>query len=177
MRDVVARSWARSTAAGIDPEAHRAPILLDTEAVQDRWEHHALQRVLPVLRALLDEATRDGNHMLVLCDAEGVLLWMDGHRPVVEATEAMHFVRGADWSEAGAGTNALGTALAVDHPVQIFSAEHYSANVHPWQCSGAPIHDPDTGRILGVVDLTGHLTTGHPHTLALVTAAAGMAEA
>ena len=61
----------------------------------------------------------------------------------------MHFVCGADWSEQGAGTNALGTAIAVDHPVQIFSAEHFNRIVHPWQCSGAPIHDPATGEILG----------------------------
>jgi transcriptional regulator of acetoin/glycerol metabolism len=96
---------------------------------------------------------------------------------VIEATEDMHFVCGADWSEQGAGTNALGTAIAVDHPVQIFSAEHFNRIVHPWQCSGSPIHDPATGEILGVVDLTGHLRTAHPHTLSLVTAAAGMAEA
>jgi hypothetical protein len=177
MREVVARSWRRSGEAGIDPGSHCAPIVLAPEAVEDRWERHPLHRVLPVLRDLLSDATRDSNHMLVLSDAGGVLLWMEGHRPVIEATEDMHFVRGADWSEAGAGTNALGTALAVDHPVQIFSAEHFTSNAHPWQCSGAPIHDPETGGILGVIDLTGHFKTGHPHTLALVAAAANMAEA
>jgi hypothetical protein len=106
-----------------------------------------------------------------------VLLWIEGHRRVIEATHDMHFVCGADWSERGAGTNALGTAIALDHPVQIFSAEHFNRAVHPWQCSGAPIHDPATGALLGVIDLTGHLGTAHPHTLSLVTAAAGMAEA
>jgi hypothetical protein len=115
--------------------------------------------------------------MLVISDARGVLMWIEGHHRVIEATQDMHFVCGADWSEQGAGTNALGTAIAVDHPVQIFSAEHFNRIVHPWQCSGAPIHDPETGEILGVVDLTGHLRSAHPHTLALVTAAAGMAEA
>jgi hypothetical protein len=177
VRAVVAQSWERSGQAGIDPVKHRAPIVLDEDAIADRWHRHPLFPILPVLRDLLSDATTQSGHMLVISDAEGVLLWIEGHRRVMEATEDMHFVTGADWSESGAGTNALGTAIAVDHPVQIFSAEHFSQIVHPWQCSGAPIHDPATGETLGVVDLTGHLKTAHPHTLALVGAAAGMAEA
>jgi hypothetical protein len=176
VRAVVAQSWARSGSAGVDPVDHRAPIVMDTDEIEDRWSGHPLFPVLPVLRDLLLDATTESAHMLVISDARGVLMWMEGHHGVIEATHDMHFVCGADWSERGAGTNALGTAIAVDHPVQIFSAEHTSRLVHPWQCSGAPIHDPATGEILGVIDLTGHLRTAHPHTLGLVTAAARMAE-
>jgi len=177
VRAVVAQSWERSDAAGIDASRTRAPIVMDERELEDRWNAHPLYPVLPVLRELLTDATKQSGHMLVISDARGVLLWIEGHQRVIEATEDMHFVTGADWSEASAGTNALGTAIAVDHPVQIFSAEHYSRIVHPWQCSGAPIHDPETGELLGVIDLTGHLKTAHPHTLSLVSAAAGMAEA
>jgi hypothetical protein len=177
VRAVVKRSWARSAEAGVDPSGQLARIVMDDHEIEDRWSHHALYPVLPMLRDLLSSATSESSHMLVISDARGVLMWIEGHHRVIEATHDMHFVCGADWSEAGAGTNALGTAIAVDHPVQIFSAEHFNRIVHPWQCSGAPIHDPATGEILGVVDLTGDLRTAHPHTLALVTAAAGMAEA
>ncbi|MEA2222380.1 MAG: hypothetical protein QOH83_756 [Solirubrobacteraceae bacterium] len=177
LRAVVAQSWARSDDAGVDPVRHLAPILMDEREIEERWSRHPLYPVLPMLRDLLRGATSDSAHMLVISDADGVLMWIEGHHRVIEATHDMHFVCGADWSEPGAGTNALGTAIAVDHPVQIFSAEHFNRIVHPWQCSGAPIHDPTTGEILGVVDLTGHLRTAHPHTLSLVTAAAGMAEA
>lgn len=176
VRAVVAQSWARSGEAGVDP-SQRAPIVMEEREIEERWSRHPLYPVLPVLRDLLSSATNESAHMLVISDARGVLLWIEGHHRVVDATHDMHLVCGADWSERSAGTNALGTALAVDHPVQIFSAEHVSRAVHPWQCSGAPIHDPATGEILGVIDLTGHLRTAHPHTLSLVTAAAGMAEA
>ncbi|HEX3873475.1 MAG TPA: GAF domain-containing protein [Solirubrobacteraceae bacterium] len=177
VRAVVTRSWARSADAGVNPSGHLARIMMDDREIEERWSQHPLYPVLPMLRDLLSGATSESSHMLVISDARGVLMWIEGHHRVIEATHDMHFVCGADWSEAGAGTNALGTAIAVDHPVQIFSAEHFNRIVHPWQCSGAPIHDPATGEILGVVDLTGHLRTAHPHTLALVTAAAGMAEA
>jgi hypothetical protein len=80
------------------------------------------------------------------------------------------------WSEDSAGTNAIGTALTIGRPLQIFSAEHFLPDQHAWWCSAAPIRDPGTGRVLGVVDLSGPLRTAHPHSLALVSAAARMGE-
>jgi hypothetical protein len=89
----------------------------------------------------------------------------------------MNFAEGTLWSEPGAGTNAIGTALAVDHAVQVFGPEHYSDPVQRWTCSAAPIHDPDTGELLGIIDLTGDLSTVHPHSLAVATATARAVEA
>ncbi len=44
--------------------------------------------------------------------------------------------------------------------------------MHPWSCSAAPIRDPDSDRILGVVDITGGESAASPYALALVRAAA-----
>ena len=63
--------------------------------------------------------------------------------------EAMNFVPGADWSERSAGTNAPGTALALDRELQIRGSEHFSRIVQPWSCTAAPVHDPDSGALLG----------------------------
>jgi transcriptional regulator of acetoin/glycerol metabolism len=67
----------------------------------------------------------------------------------------MMFVAGADWSEASVGTSAPGTALALDRSIQISGAEHFKRSVHPWSCTAVPFHDPDSGAVLGVVDITG----------------------
>ena len=91
--------------------------------------------------------------------------------------EAMNLVPGARWDEAHAGTNAPGTALAVDHPLQIFATEHFSRGVQRWTCAAAPIHDPATGRLLGAIDVTGGDHLANPHSLALVRATALAAEA
>jgi hypothetical protein len=88
----------------------------------------------------------------------------------------MNFTEGALWSENGAGTNAIGTALAADHAVQVFAAEHFNEIVQAWTCAAAPVHDPDTGRLLGIVDLTGKMTTVHPHSLALANTTAKAVE-
>ena len=62
----------------------------------------------------------------------------------------------------GTGTNGVGTAIAVDHPVQIFSAEHFSRSIHGWTCSGAPVHDPETGKVLGIIDLSSGIRAAAP---------------
>jgi hypothetical protein len=88
----------------------------------------------------------------------------------------MNFTEGAGWSEGGAGTNAIGTALAADHAVQVFAGEHFNEVVQEWTCAAAPVHDPDTGGLLGIIDVTGRLGTVHPHSLSAAVATARAAE-
>ncbi|GAB3220508.1 GAF domain-containing protein [Micromonospora halotolerans] len=174
VRDVVRRSWERS--ALLDPEA-TAPVDLTDDALADYRAAHPLNRVLPLFRDLLGGIALDGAHLMAVCDADGRLLWVEGHPGVLRHAERMNFVPGARWDEAHAGTNAPGTALAVDHSVQIFATEHFVRPVQRWTCAAAPIHDPATGRLLGAIDITGgdHLAT--PQSLALVRATAQAAEA
>jgi hypothetical protein len=70
----------------------------------------------------------------------------------------------------------MGTALAVDRPVQIHSAEHLVRTVHSWTCAAAPVHDPDTGTLIGAIDISGPLHTAHPAMVQLVSATAQLAE-
>src|SRR5207244_13544718 len=65
------------------------------------------------------------------------------------------FVPGGDWSEAAAGTNAIGTALAAPHVVQLMAAEHYCDGWTDVTCTAAPIRPPFTGEVMGVLDVTG----------------------
>lgn len=174
VRRVVGQSWGRSGDAGLGIE-QLPPIVMGESEVDDRRRRHPLFAVRPTLREFLGGAAAS-EHLLVITGASGVILWVEGSSRLIAATEGNHVVCGADWSELGAGTNALGTTIVVGHPVQIFSAEHFSRAHHGWQGSSAPIHDPDSGALLGVVGLTGHLRTAHPHTLSLVSAAARLAE-
>ena len=61
---------------------------------------------------------------------------------MLRRAEAISFVEGAQWDEEHAGTNAPGTALRLDAPVTIKSAEHFVRPVQRWSCAAAPIHDP-----------------------------------
>src|SRR3954454_24066889 len=176
LRGVIVDSWRRCAAAGVDAERGLAPLALAGDEASERWERSPLARAEDILRSLLDDVRAEGEQVLLVCDADGTLLWIDGDERMIDQATGVHLMRGARWSEAAAGTNAMGTALALDHSLQVFSAEHFAAPVHGWTCSAAPLHDPQTGEVIGVLDLSGPLQTAHPHSLALVTAAARMVE-
>lgn len=178
LRQIVLESWRRSVLGGLDPEQSLAAIRLDDAELAAIRDAHPLAAGMPVIRRLLVESAAEAGLLVAVSDAAGQLLWVEGDPSLRARAEDMHFVPGADWSEIGAGTNAPGTALALDRPVQIFGAEHLARQVTPWSCSAAPIHDPDTGAILGVLDLTGgdEVVTLQSLTLVRATVAAVEAE-
>ncbi len=176
VRGVIADSWRRCAQVGVDPGRAGAPLLLEGPEARARWAEHPLSRTTEVLRHVLGDLLYEARHIVVVSDADGCLLWADGHPDVLRAAERIRFWPGHAWSEEAAGTNAIGTALAADHGVQVFSAEHFRSEVHGWQCSGAPVHDPETGKTLGAIDVTGTYETAHPHNLALVQLAARLVE-
>ncbi|MFF1809342.1 GAF domain-containing protein [Streptomyces sp. NPDC058251] len=175
VRSVVADSWRRSARAGVVPDGTASVELMDGELGSYRAEH-PLARVMPLFRELMGTFAADGEHLLAVCDAQGRLLWVEGHPATRRQAGRMNFVPGARWSETAVGTNAPGTAVAVDRPVQVFAAEHFIRRVQPWTCAAAPVHDPRTGRVLGAVDITGGDRLAHPHSLGFVQAVARAAE-
>ena len=178
VRSVVAGSWERCVAAGASQDGRRLPpIRMEADELDGYRSRHPLAAALPVFRELLGERARDDEHIFAVTDAAGILLWVQGHAGTLDRVGRMNFVEGADWSEAEAGTNAPGTALAVRRPVQIFAGEHYNTVVHPWSCSAVPVRDPDGGRVLGIIDITGSANIASPYALALVRATARAAEA
>jgi hypothetical protein len=177
VREVIGQSWRRSARAQVDPIGGIAPLVMSAAEATARWQDSPLRVAEPILRELLADIGSAGQQVVLVCDAEGTMLWIDGEQGVLEEATAVHLERGSRWSEESAGTNAMGTALAAGHPLQVFSAEHFAVPVHEWTCSAAPVRDPETGETLGVLDLSGELATAHPHSLALVEAAARMIEA
>ncbi|WNM33404.1 GAF domain-containing protein [Streptomyces sp. Li-HN-5-11] len=175
VRPVVADSWRRSARAGVGPDGTASVELVDGDLGAYRAEH-PLAPVMPLFRELLGTFAADGEHLLAVCDAHGRLLWVEGHPATRQRAGRMNFVPGARWAESAVGTNAPGTAVTVDRPVQVFAAEHFIRRVQPWTCAAAPVHDPRTGRVLGAVDITGGDGLAHPHSLGFVQAVARAAE-
>jgi hypothetical protein len=179
IRAPIADSWRRSAAAGVDPSgAQVAPVVVDADEASARWEIHPLADMAPLIRACLAATADESRHLIVVSDANGVLLWVEGNaRLRLRAADSMNFAEGALWSEGGAGTNAIGTALAAEHAVQVFATEHFNEVVQDWTCAAAPVHDPDTGQVIGVIDLTGDMASVHPHSMAVAAATVQAVEA
>lgn len=176
LRQVVSRSWDRMLALGVTPDVRSLPDPAAPEIVERRRAESPISGVLPQLRASLTAVAEDAEHIMVITAADGFVLWREGASRVARLAEGLGFSPGADWTEESVGTNAIGTALAEHASVQLFSAEHFARAQHPWTCTASPIHDPRTGELLGVVDLSGPAPTVHPTTVALVHTAVRLAE-
>ncbi|MCA1909476.1 MAG: sigma-54-dependent Fis family transcriptional regulator [Magnetospirillum sp.] len=173
---VVARSWRRSMEAGLTPwrgldGAHlSAPDL--TRAIDRRRE--LVTRARPVME-YLHAQTRGSGSMVILADESGVVLDTMGDADFLGRAERVALMPGASWHETHRGTNAIGTALAESAPVSVHGGEHFLEHNSFLTCAAAPVAGPD-GRLVGVLDISGHRRGRHPHTAGLVSAAAHMIE-
>lgn len=176
VRSVVLDSWLRSRTKGVDPNGgSELPALSGGEL--DRYrDAHPMAIIRPVIRKLLVEDAAETGLLVAISDADGRLLWVEGDTAAKDRALSMNFAEGTDWSEESKGTNAPGTALAVDHCVQIFAAEHFTRTVHDWSCSAAPVHHPTSGHILGAIDITGGPRVAVPEVLSLIRATVAAAE-
>ncbi len=175
-RGVVTRSWQRMRARGQDPDAAGAIEPATVEVLEHHRRASPLAGVIDGLRLSLASIAEEAQHLMVVTDAEGMVLWRDGSVRVRRRADALGFTDGARWTESAIGTNAIGTALVEEAPVQLFSAEHFARSLHSWTCTASPVHDPRTGELLGVVDVSGGAATVHPATVALVHTAVRLAE-
>ncbi|MFD5252730.1 GAF domain-containing protein [Streptomyces bobili] len=176
-RPVIEQSWERTLRSGVDPENGYRARLLSPDEVRRRREESPLRDVLPVLREGLLSVADAAQHIMVVADEDGRVLWREGCSTVLRKADGIGFELGADWREDVVGTNGVGTPAVVRRPVQVFAAEHFVRAQTAWTCAGAPITDPRSGRLLGVVDVSGPLDTMHPATLAWVDSVAKLAEA
>ncbi|MFG2322296.1 GAF domain-containing protein [Streptomyces sp. NPDC048568] len=176
-RPVIEQSWDRVLRSGVDPDHDVRSGLLSPEEVRRRRESSPLRHVLPVLRETLLSVADVAHHIMVVADEDGRVLWREGNAPVLRRADGLGFELGADWREEVVGTNGVGTPAVTRRPVQVFASEHFVRSQATWTCAGAPITDPRSGRLLGVVDVSGPLETMHPATLAWVDSVAKLAEA
>ncbi|MFL5885566.1 MAG: GAF domain-containing protein, partial [Thermoleophilaceae bacterium] len=118
----------------------------------------------------------ESNSLVQVTDASGLTLYLGGAEWLKARAAEMNLIEGARCSETVNGTNGVGTALAADRPVQVFAFEHFSYHHREWVCSGAPIHDRVSGRLMGVIDLSSPWRIAHPRSLELVATAARTTE-
>jgi hypothetical protein len=164
VRPEIVASWERS-AEHIMPEVHEAP-LADAGETQSAWETSPLSTAVRQLESQLRAAADDGELVVAVTDPDARILWTYGGAVMRSKAEKVNFIPGGRWDEASVGTNALDLALRLDHAATVYSAEHFSSCVHGWVCWAAPVHDPGTGRQLGVLDLSTTWDRSHPIGLA-----------
>ena len=176
MRPMIVDSWRRVLATGLEPIDVLPSIEADPSETRERWLEHPLGLLRHVLVEPLQMLAVESNSLVQVTDPSGLTLYLGGPEWLKARAAEMNLVEGARCSETVNGTNGVGTALATDQPVQVFAFEHFSHHHREWVCSGAPIHDRVSGRLVGVIDLSSPWRIAHPRSLELVTSAARTTE-
>ncbi len=176
MRPMIVESWRRVLATGLEPIDVLPSIEADASEIRERWLEHPLGLLRHVLVEPLQLLAEESNSVVQVTDPTGLTLFLGGPEWLKARAAEMNLIEGARCTETVNGTNGVGTALATDHPVQVFAFEHFSHHHREWVCSGAPIHDRISGRLIGVIDLSSPWKIAHPRSLELVTSAARTTE-
>ncbi len=171
VRYEIAESWKRCKAYGVDHmngrgnDIYKVPI---ESKMQDNAELILVAH--PIVQSIYNIVAGSG-FVIILVDREGYIIDIIGDEEIMQRADQLNFVKGSLWTEKAVGTNAIGTALYLDKPIQTIGAEHFGINQHSWTCSGAPIHDSE-GNIIGCINMSGNYYNAHSHTLGIVMAAA-----
>ncbi len=147
--DVVAASWERSQAAGVDASARTAPSPM-TSTPAHGW-FAAPSRYWPSSEA----DTADMPLVIALTDNRArVVRRIDVSTAVGRLLDRVDFAPGFDYAESTMGTNGVGTVLEAGQTRVVVGPEHFSENLHLFACTGAPMIDPVTGRVEGMLDVS-----------------------
>lgn len=168
VRDIILQSWNRSKEyQDLNPMIEGSvKNISDQELKEIRGKNEVFLLAEPVLKKAGQELS-DENHVLLFCDSDGIIIDNYGDHTVARNIgNSVNANNGAQWSERWAGTNAIGTSIILKQPIQIFSSEHFSYSCHEWVCSSAPILDPLTNELLGVINLS--TTANSFHSLSMM---------
>ncbi|MFP3156265.1 sigma 54-interacting transcriptional regulator [Lachnospiraceae bacterium ZAX-1] len=164
-------SWVRSRSYHLTPEDIHPP-LLSLQALYDRRNSNkALYEIAKSFMEYLYTITKDSDFAIIFADADGYVLELIGDPNImhIAACKGIPLTEGALRSERAIGTNAIGTPLTTQNPIQLYADEHYASLSSDWTCSGAPILLDN--ELLGVLCISGHRDKVHLHTLGMALAA------
>ncbi|WP_157269151.1 sigma-54-dependent Fis family transcriptional regulator [Azohydromonas aeria] len=177
LHEQVAQSWTRClNDYRLDPDGEPHPPVLDGQALALRCRR--LADVIEAARlemSTLYQQLADTETAVVLTDGEGVILHLVSSPEFAQELEPVGFTVGALWNEACAGTNGMGTCLALAEPVSVRQEDHFFTRLTSLTCSAVPVHDPE-GRMVAVLDVTSRSALQQQHVLVLLGMTARMIE-
>jgi transcriptional regulator of acetoin/glycerol metabolism len=149
VRTEISDSWRRSVQAGLRPEQFDVPFesTVDSDVL-------LVRAAVPVLDDLIGDLA-GAVVGVVLTDERGhVIDRRVAHRGLRGDLDAIALAPGFVYAEGRIGTNAIGTALAQHAPSMVVGTEHFADAFTPMACAAVPLADPQSGRLIGVIDLT-----------------------
>lgn len=174
-RAQIEASHRRVEASGADPD-HHAPRRLDADEIARRRDESPLKVGMDRLQRIFAETTDSTAMLIGIFDADGVLLWRGGETRMMPIADKLQLTDGTVWDEESVNTTAVGLVMADSRPIRLVGDDHYNRVLHSLYCAAAPMHDPRTGALLGIVGLAGAVDDVQPSSTAFATTLAALAE-
>lgn len=165
--DDVAASWRRSRSAGVAADRYRVEYHDDID-----FDSRLARCARPVLARLCLDMS-DVPVSIALTDARARIIdRRDCSAAVGRVLDRVDFNPGFGFAETSVGTNGIGTVFEAGAPVSVIGPAHFNEALVPFACTGAPVVDPMTGRLAGVLDVSLLAESWSPLIHALVKSAA-----
>lgn len=110
--------------------------------------HRGLQQLAQPVVEALSRQVADLQSVVILSDPDGLVLHTLGDTQALQKAQRVALAPGNLWSESGRGTNAIGTALAIDDGCEIDGRQHFLTRNQNLYCAAMPLQRPD-GSIAG----------------------------
>ena len=175
IRPEILKSWHRCEAMKVNHSGGRGTKASKEDSIKRIIKKKELIEVSRPVMENVFEMVKNTSYSVVLTDEQGIIIDLIINKDLEEKHVLLNFVKGSKWDEQSVGTNAIGTCLAIDKPIQVIGAEHFCEYHHKWTCSAAPIHN-NRGEIIGCFDLSGRAEDVQTHTYGIAVSSANCIE-
>lgn len=168
----VYKSWLNCRALGLGPSDIPEPKRLnpaDLNSIKKEYQD-LLDIAVPVLN-MIRISTSETQPIVILTLESGVIIHIAGDERSLSAQEAFYNAPGVVCDEKIMGARATTIALKEGRPLSLCGCEHYLEIFHESLCYAAPIFDHKQN-IVASISIATSLKKYHPHTMAMLTAAA-----
>lgn len=148
LRPEIAQSWTRSSVSGLTPTSF-SPACDSEVDVDSRLARAAF----PVIDHLCEQVGSSRVAFMLTDKSARLIKTAHADPGLVGSLNDIGAIVGSTWTEDRTGTNALATPFETRQPIFIHGHEHFVDPMKDFSCYGAPIFNPVTGRLEGVLDI------------------------
>ncbi len=175
IRPEIMKSWHRCEKINVDYRLGKGTRVSNDELEESIAKNRELINLARPIMENVFEVVKETNYSVVLTDEKGIIIDLIINKDIKNIHDDLNFVKGSLWDEKSVGSNAIGTCLAINKPIQVVGAEHFCEHHHQWTCSAAPIHN-SKGEIIGCFDISGRAEDVQAHTYGIAASSANCIE-
>lgn len=140
---------------GMNPHEISSPkhYLNETEFEIKRKSYNEILSVVSFFSNKLLHSLKGTPILVVVSDAEGYLLSIEGDETIKSTSDQFGIQLGAQFTLKDTGTNVVSLSLQQMHPISIIGEQHYHSSLHEIACYGTAFHNKEENDLLGSISI------------------------